>query len=53
MKKLSLKRETLKALENSLTLQSAGGGFSGIGTCVYCNVTRVACTGTGTSGCPQ
>lgn len=54
-KKLSLQRETLQALEGSVTLQAAGG-FTGITTCVYCNVTNAqACTGTGTgtSGCPR
>jgi hypothetical protein len=54
-KKLSLQRETLQALEGSVTLQVAGG-FSGITTCVYCNVTNgPACTSgaTGTSGCPR
>ena len=48
-KKLSLNRETLKALESPLSLRAAGAGFSGIGTCVYCNVTKVQGTCTGTT----
>ena len=54
-KKLSLNRETLQALESPLALRAAGGGFSGYGTCIYCNATKVAgtCTGTGSAGCPQ
>ncbi|HXO26538.1 MAG TPA: hypothetical protein VOA80_04285 [Thermoanaerobaculia bacterium] len=41
-KKLTLKRETVKALTMPHELQAAGAGFSGIGTCVYCNVTKLA-----------
>ncbi len=41
-KKLTLNRETVKALTMPRELQAAGGGFSGIGTCVYCNVTKIA-----------
>ena len=54
MKKLSLRRETIKRLESSDALHVAGG-FSGITTCVACNVTKVpgGCIGAGTSGCPQ
>jgi len=54
-KKLSLNRETLKALESPFTLRTVNGGFTGIGTCVYCNVTKVqgGCIGAGTSECPQ
>jgi hypothetical protein len=52
-KKLTLRRETLQLLDNALTLPAAG--FSGIGTCVYCDVTKVqgGCTGHGTTNCTQ
>lgn len=48
-KKLSLNRETLMALESPLSLRAAGAGFSGITTCVYCNVTKVQGTCGGTT----
>lgn len=54
-KKLTLQRETLKALDNPLAMQAFGGVYSGITTCVYCNVTKVegGCTTAGTSTCPR
>ena len=49
-RKLTLNRDTLKVLDNPRDLQAAGGGFSGITTCVYCNVTKAqgGCGGTTT-----
>jgi hypothetical protein len=51
-KKLTLRRETIEVLATPLTRQ-ARGAFSGIGTCVNCNITKFAGGCHPTVGCPQ